>query len=302
MKNAMMYYYNLEPSEIHQVGREYHFLYQEQMYWLRPYSRPIEELNELYTLSSWLCERGVCSHQIVKNEQGKLYTQLQNEVYVLLRLKKTGKDSICIGEIVSFQRLQIPINTYKYLQRQKWDILWASKIDYFEYQVNQFGKKYPVIRESFSYFCGLAENAISYVHLLPDVKHLVLSHKRIKINMTEMELYNPLNFIIDDQTRDASEYFKDKFFYGYLTFEEVKYYLLYCIDITDFSRFFARMLFPSYYFDIYEEIMGGRKKEKDLLKIIHKVSFYENFLFTIYTFMNQYTYITKPEWIGEHTS
>lgn len=301
MKNVMMYYYNLEPNEIHQVGKEYHFFYQEQMYLFLPYNRPLEELNELHMVSVWLCEKGFCSHQIIKNEQGKLYTDLQGAIYVLLKVQRGSKSSICIGEIISLQKFTIPIDNYKHLHRQKWDILWSNKIDYFEYQISQFGKKYPVIRESFSYFSGLAENAIAYVHNLSEDSRFVLSHKRIKIDMTEIDLYNPLNFVIDDRTRDVAEYFKDKFFYGYLSFEEIKYYLLYCIDQREFSKFFARMLFPSYYFDIYEDIMANKKKEKDLLKVIHKTSLYEHFLFMICTFMNQYVYVAKPEWIGPYT-
>lgn len=36
--------------------------------------------------------------------------------------------------------------------------MWVQKIDYFEYQVSQMGKKYPVIRESSIYYVGLAES------------------------------------------------------------------------------------------------------------------------------------------------
>ena len=42
--------------------------------------------------------------------------------------------------------------------------MWIRKIDYFEYQISQFGKKYPIIRESFNYYVGLAENGISLLN------------------------------------------------------------------------------------------------------------------------------------------
>ena len=46
--------------------------------------------------------------------------------------------------------------------------------------------------------------------------------------------------------------------------------------------FFARMLYPTYYFDIYEEIITDREKEEKLLKILDKVNDYENILKQIY--------------------
>ena len=33
------------------------------------------------------------------------------------------------------------------LERNKWELLWESKIDYYELQVRENEKKYPLIRE-----------------------------------------------------------------------------------------------------------------------------------------------------------
>ena len=69
-----------------------------------------------------------------------------------------------------------------------WDYLWSTKIDYLEYQINQSGKKYPLIVESFSYFVGLTENAISYaknatLELKKDYNNIgVITHKKLNIN------------------------------------------------------------------------------------------------------------------------
>lgn len=295
-----MYYYNLIPSEIHQIEKNYSFTLKEDVYYFLPSTRPLPEIKDISSIAVQLIERGVPIYEIIKNEQGQFYTDIQGESYILLKTKKMEKDNLCLGEVLSFQNLPIDLTNYKSLQRQKWDLLWSSKIDYFEYQVNQFGKKYPIIRESFSYFCGLAENAISYVHALPETNRLVLAHKRTGCRMCLWELYNPLTFIVDDPIRDAAEYFKDKYFYGYLTFAELEYYLLYCISEKDYARFYARLLYPSYYFDIYEDVIAGKKREAELLKIIHKTTGYENLLYDIFAFMNEKIYVPKPEWIQKN--
>lgn len=300
MKNVIMYYYNLIPSSIHQTEKNYSFTLKEDMYYFLPSTRPLSEIKEIYEICVSLLQMGYPVYEMIKNEQNQFYTDINGETYILLKTKKTEKEILCLGEVLSFLKISLPFSSYKSLHRQRWDVLWASKIDYFEYQVNQFGKKYPIIRESFSYFCGLAENAISYVHMLTESTRLVLAHKRTGCQMCLWELYNPLTFIVDDYTRDAAEYFKDKFFYGNLTFSELEYYLEYVLSKQEYARFYGRLLYPSYYFDVYEDVIAGKRKEAELLKIIHKIGAYENLLYDIFAFMNEKVYVPKPEWIQKN--
>lgn len=85
-----------------------------------------------------------------------------------------------------------------------------KKIDYLEYRMNQQGLKYKLLRESFSYYIGLAENAIILVKE-NSANNFTLSHKRISYNDTTYQLYNPLNYTIDCYFRDTCEYFKSAF-------------------------------------------------------------------------------------------
>lgn len=296
MKNAMMYYYGLEPSEIHQTGKQYRFSIKEDVYLLLPYERESRELKDIYMLSEQLRLLGIPMHIIVLNQEKKLSTEINHTEYVLLQLKIQKKDKICLGEILSFSKITHALTNYKSLYRTDWNQLWSEKIDYFAYQVSQFGKKFPLIRESFSYFCGFAENAIAYTNLMQK-KNISVSHKRIHKNMSVLELYNPLTLVIDYQVRDVSEYFKDKFFNGYLSFEEIIYYLTYYLPKEEYDTFYTRMLFPSFYFDLYEDVIEKKVPEKELLHIIRKMAAYEKLLKDIYLYMSDSVSIMKPEWI-----
>ncbi len=59
------------------------------------------------------------------------------------------------------------------------------QVDYFEYQIRELGKDKKVILDSFSYYIGLGENAISYVNSTiakykpDDRERICLSHKRL---------------------------------------------------------------------------------------------------------------------------
>ena len=75
--------------------------------------------------------------------------------------------------------------------------------------------KYPYIYNTVDYYIGLGENAITYMKELNDninSSSLSITHRRIGVNSTMFDLYNPLNLIIDYKVRDVSEYLKDAFF------------------------------------------------------------------------------------------
>jgi len=60
---------------------------------------------------------------------------------------------------------------------------------------------------------------------------------------------------------------------------------------------YARLIYPTYYFDIYEDIMSGKKDEDDLIPIIDKVDDYEMFLKNAYYEISKYAPIDRIEWL-----
>ena len=76
------------------------------------------------------------------------------------------------------------------------------------------GKKYPLLVDSFNYFVGMAENAISYYNtiLIDKNYRYVVGHKVIKWTDTVESLYNPLNITFDYKVRDIAEFIKYNFF------------------------------------------------------------------------------------------
>ena len=60
---------------------------------------------------------------------------------------------------------------------------------------------------------------------------------------------------------------------------------------------YGRLLYPTYYFDIYEKIMNENYSEDKLLDIIKKVDEYELFLKNVYYHIQKYSPIEGIEWI-----
>lgn len=64
-----------------------------------------------------------------------------------------------------------------------------------------------------------------------------------------------------------------------------------------YHMLYARLLYPSYYFDIYEDVMNNNGDEERLVKIISKVDDYELFLKEAYQEISKYTSLEHIDWI-----
>ena len=278
MKNTINYYYNLNINTIHQKEKNYYFKVDNKNYLLLKCSN-IEELDDIYRLNMYLSQI-LPVHRIVLNVNNEVITKINDSNYLLLELF-SNNNKINLNNIIELSNIRIPFSVDK-LRRNDWYNLWIKKIDYFEYQLSQIGKKYPLIRESFNYYIGLAENAIILVNNI-DFNNipLGLSHRRIT-NMS-FNLYNPLNIVIDARIRDVCEYFKFCFFNNIDISMELELFLSYnSFDINEAKLFLARMFFPTYYFDLYEKIIDNEIDESEIKKVIIKADNYEKILKQVY--------------------
>ncbi len=283
MKNAIQYYYQLYPENIHQSNGSYQFQINEVHYCLTPYNRSFEELQELYKISIQLLERGVYCHQFVLNGQQKVITIINQIPYVLLRIFIDGDQKVTIDDIMFFSNLITSDTENSLLRRNNWKQLWMEKNDYFEYQVSQFGKSYPKIRDSFSYFIGLSEIGISLLNETKTEFPLVISHRRICSNDTLFDLYNPLNFVLDYKERDMIEFWKEEIFKESFSIDEFIIFIRsLALKEDSWLLLLARAFYPTFYFDRYERIIDNHFEEAILDDLLGKIEIYEQFLSVLY--------------------
>lgn len=299
VKNAINYYYNLSPINIHQIDRTYKFEINGELYVLLPYTRNIEDIEDILSLMHELNRQGIYTNQIVLNKDGSPLTKINEIIYIMIKAPKDNRN-ITIEDIMYFSNITLKEYKKNSLWRNDWYNMWMEKIDYIEYQINNLGKKYALIRSSISYIIGLAENAIALVNTIQTnlLNYMSVSHRRINHNFTLFDLYNPINFVMDYKVRDICEYFKFKFFYKEINIEDVITY----INNSRLSKeeailFFARMLFLTPYFDVYESIIDGYIEEEAISHIINKLPDYEKFIKELYNYMNYVYNIGEIEWL-----
>ncbi len=305
MKKIIEANYNLKITNLENINDIYYFFYNFEKYYFVPYKRPIEDLEDIYNIANELLLKKIPSHILILNNKNYLITNVNDKNYILFKILIDEKQELSLFDIIKIESKLKVENKKSKLYRNNWGKLWSEKIDYFEYQISRMGKERKIIANSFSYYIGLAENAIAYanetVNEIPADFNpiLTLSHKRIFSPNYALNFFNPLSFIIDLNVRDIAEYIKYSFFNKELIWNEVESFLLkFPMDTYASRMLYARLLFPSYYFDCYEKIVNNEANEEELFNITDLVDDYEILLNKIYNILNKKNPIPKIDWIN----
>lgn len=292
MKNVLSYYYNLYSDEIRLNGENYYFKSNNENYVLFLYKNAIPKLQETYNLYLEAIKMGIYSHQIILNRNNQLLTEYNDRKYILMKLYEDLSKKIDMKDIIYFGNV-----TGKFDGDNAWKKLWSNKIDYFEYQISQIGKKYPLIRKSFPYYAGIVENGICLLNRKYSGK-CSIAHKRMAETDSLFEFYNPLNYIIDIKVRDSAEFFKSMLFREEDVLENIKIYIETAhLTEDELYYFFIRMLYPSFYFDLYEQIVENKLEESKIKEAIKITPIYEKLIKKLYQYLKNIIQLPEIDWL-----
>ena len=304
MEKTIEFYYGKTLHAIKKISNHYYFESEGEMFFFVPFNKASSVLNEIMQVSHELKQKKIEVHDIVMNKNGELMTIVNDVNYILLKINGELNQKFDIFDIIKLNDRLTLQNTKTQLYRNDWASLWSSKVDYLEYQIRELGKNKRILLETFSYYIGLAENAIAYVikttnsFAISSLEKVTLCHSRLYYPNYKLNYMNPLNFIFDLEIRDISEYLKHMFFSDDDAFRELQIYL----SRKKLSRFgyqmlYARLLYPSYYFDIFESIMNNEESEKKLLRIVDRVNEYESFLKNVFYELERYSMMEQIDWL-----
>ena len=307
MKETLEYYYNLNIDNLEELDGKYHFKIENQDFFFVFYNRGLEELEDIIEVCNEMFLKGINVHEVIRNRNNSFLTKVNEYNYILFRVNNLSEE-YDIFDMVNISNKLILNNNKSSLYRNNWWSLWSDKIDFFEYQVRELGIEKNVVKSSFSYYVGLAENAISYVNNAVlkyggvSSERIVLSHRRVFFPNYRLNYMNPLSFVFDLEVRDVAEYLKAMFFKKDMEYclDELKSYLsIRKLNIYEYHMFYARLLYPSYYFDVYDSVMNKNVNEEELVKIVKRSNDYEEFLKKTYLEISKYVRLDKIDWIIE---
>lgn len=271
MKKILEYFYNIKVNNIIQENEQKFIIKSNQLYVVLIFLNNkinIEKILNAYDISSKINK----TNKFIFNRQNEIMTNYNNKIYVVLKINSNYNKKIKLNDVLLFDSELQDVNLYKL----KWKKLWMEKIDYFEYQINQFGLNYPLLRESSSYFFGLTENAIQLLNN-KIYTSLYISHKRLEYNSTFYDLYDPFNIIVDSNIRDIVCYLKSGYLINKIKINEIIKFLNEN-DYIDSFLFLVRTMYINEYFDTFERIINNELEENSIKEIINKVPKIEELL------------------------
>lgn len=303
MKETIEYYYNIEIEDLEEYDGKYHFKFNNQDYFFVFYNRREEELEDIINVIREMISKGINVNEVLVNRNGSYLTKVGEYNYILFRVSNIYYE-YDIFDMDSMSKKLVLNNNVSSLYRNNWGKLWSEKVDYFEMQVRELGLELEVIKNSFSYYIGLAENAISYVNNA-NLKNreeykITLAHRRVFYPNYKLNYLNPLSFVFDLRVRDIAEYLKSMFFKEGIsyTLEELRTYLKIAhLSLYECEMLYARMLYPTYYFDLYDEVINKGMDEDMLINVIKNSSLFEEFLGCVYIEIKKYADIDRVDWL-----
>lgn len=297
MNNFIKFFYNMKVTNTNFINNYYEFNHNNNYYRLYMLNEEynIYNYNNIYTINKELINNTLMS-EIILNKDKNIITTYHNINYILLKINCNINKNITLEEIDYLSKVKIVNNN-----KSNWGLLWSKKIDYLEELISENGKKYPQVVNSFNYFIGLSENAISYYNNIDIDNNMMyyISHKVLRPTDKVDSLYNPLNIIYDYRVRDVAEYIKNSFWTdNHNIYNELNNYLYKNnLSLNEVKLLISRVLFPSFYFDLYEDIFNYNKDEKILNNIISRIDEYEEYLNSIIIYFKRFYPIDEIEWL-----
>lgn len=194
---------------------------------------------------------------IVKNKYNKYISSSEGNNNICMLTYKDEKNI----DINYFVKMHMSFfNTFNYyVNLDDIIILWDQRLEYIQNQclvaLNFDNDAHMVLYEYSQFAIGLAINALQYLSDMKidfNKKHYLttLTHRRIK-KMDKFELFNPFNLIVDHSSRDLAELYKNNL----IDFDTL--FLIcqsYSYNVDEYEYLIARLLFPTFIFDVIEDI------------------------------------------------
>lgn len=289
MENILNYYYNLVIKKIEEKGDSYFIYTDDGLYLL---NKLIIEVTELENIINYLNNTKEPYHLLVLNKDKELYTTIEEEKYVLFKVRCD----------LNLEINPLIFSSYVLKGSYNWADVWSKRIDYYETQLNEVVTDVNVFY-AMNYYIGLTENAISFYNNLIEMygtNDLIysISHRRIGSPIKAISYYNPSNMLIDLNVRDIAEYVKMSFFEDILTDSEI----LSIVNNLNFNNvmanmFLVRLLYPSYFFNLYDEYIESKEINKKIFLYMKKSHEYESLVTKIYSRLSVKNDIKAYMWI-----
>ena len=176
--------------------------------------------------------------------------------------------------------------TYVKKDHFTWPKLWKNKIDQVNYLIDNISLDLNSLA-IVNYYLALAELSIALLtQIKMDYIPLSLCHNRINKNADLYDYYSVTGLVIDHFTRDIGEYIKN-YIYSNNEIDLDKFKSIWQLSIDEKYLLLARLIFPSHFFDIFDNYVLNQKDFQDFYKEFLYHERFENNLTHIINYLMQ---------------
>lgn len=287
MRNILWYYYQIRFDNIKENKNDMIIKNSDAEYIFKELKMSEDSLKQIVNT---LYYRQIPTFLIILNKDGEISTKYNNKDYILLK-----KVPLLMQNIIDLTHIEVKVD------RNDIGAIWANKIDYYMLQLKEFGVNKEILINSFNYYVGMAENAIAMANRINASHHeyrYVIQHNRLEYPINFENYYDPTTMVIDVRVRDLSEFIKSKFLNDTITVEEIdKIVKKYDIDEYEINLLYARLFYPTYYFDLFEDMVIDEEDEEKIIRILEKREKYEDLLNKFYEVYKKQYNVFEVEWI-----
>jgi len=253
--NLIDYLYNIKIDYVRKSKSGYIFFYEDNFYIFKEFYGDKDNLKYIVNI----CNKfNLPYHEVVKNKSNDLLSLYQGINYILMKVKFKANRKLLITDLID--------NNYyiSYIPKKDffWKKLWIRKIDQVEqYVLNNIDKFNIYVISIINYFLSLAEIAVNLFNSInEEFIPLSICHKRVNFEYDLYEFYCIDNLVLDHYTRDVGEFIK-----SYIYNKDKEMFLSYINRLSNSDRFLllSRVLFPSYFFDLFDNYIFNNKDFKD---------------------------------------
>lgn len=286
MESKIKYYYNLLVEKIVKKENFSLFVADNNLYILKKESN----ISPIFFIKNDFIN-------VIKNKDGQYITNIENIEYVVLKVEK-NQYNIYDRFVIEHSDTESSISTSS---------LWIEKNKYLEQQILNFSMNKDELIQSFDYYMGLAENAIAIMKKIEnksEAKKEYVCHRRIYYPNNTINYYDPTNYVIDYKSRDIAEYIKSWFFKEEnVKISEIESFIKkYKLNNLDLLILYARLIYPTYYFDVFEDLILSKdnaEAKQKLLNIINKTKKYQQTITDIFEIYVQDSTLPYIKWIND---
>ncbi len=300
MKKMINYYYKLYPLKIYTREDEIYFFDDQYKYYIKKYNNK-KSINSYINIQNQYIKNNIPINEILINKNNEYVTEYEKKSYIIIKVKGIENIEIDINDIIKYNT-EISKEIYTSIEIDELDSM-KKEIDKSEEQMTGYNKEYLLVQNVFNYYIGLAENAVSY--LSDSIKESNIHDKSISHIYIDNELINKCliditNISYNYKLKDVAEYLRI-ILINDLEWKKTLYKFLnrYKLKEFDYRFLYAEIIYPRYFFEIFNKIINKNKSNKELENMIKEIDNVEKRINELFIIINKYCKIPPIFWINE---